>query len=126
MNLTSNGQIAVAIFTTDDFDATQVDASSVIFAGALAVQSALEDVDGDGDLDMVLHFNTQDTNLLDVYEQLLIDDVDADGVLDSSNQEAEVSLTGETLTDEAFEGFDEMNLFLKGKALRDLLEELFP
>jgi hypothetical protein len=125
VNLTNNGQIAVAIFTTDDFDATQVDASTVVFAGAFAVQHALEDVDNDGDLDMVLHFNTQDTNLLAIYEQLLLDDEDRDGTLDSTNQEAEVSVTGETLTDQAFQGFDELNLFLKGKSLRDLLEELF-
>ena len=49
INLASNGRIAVAIFTTDDFDASQVDASTVLFAGANAVRSSLEDVDHDGD-----------------------------------------------------------------------------
>ena len=34
INLGSKGVIAVAIFTTDDFDATQVDASTILFAGA--------------------------------------------------------------------------------------------
>ena len=126
VNLANNGQIAIAILTTDDFDATQVDASTVMFAGALAVQNSLEDVDNDGDLDMVLHFLTQETNLQGIYEQLLIDDVGADGVLDSKRQMAEVSLTGKTVTDEAFEGFDDMDLFLSRRALRNLLEELFP
>ena len=122
--MTSNGEIAVAIFTTADFDAAQVDVSTVFF-GAMAVKSALEDVDGDGDLDMVLHFLTQDTNLADIYAQLLLDDADADGVLDSTRQTVEVALTGETLDDQLFEGSDELNLFLSGKALRDLLDELF-
>ena len=75
INLASNGVIAVAIFTTDDFDASQVDASTVVFAGANAVHSALEDVDGDGDLDMILHFRVQETNLADIYAQLLADDI---------------------------------------------------
>jgi len=118
INLASNGLIAVAIFTTDDFDASQVDAGTVVFAGASAVHSALEDVDGDGDLDMVLHFEVQETNLADVYAQLLAEDTS------SSNQELSVSLTGETTDDKAFEGTDGVDAFFSGKALRDLLDEL--
>ena len=125
INLASNGLIAVAIFTTDDFDATTVDAATVDFAGALAVQWALEDVDGDGDLDMVLHVNIHDTNLEEIYAQLLLDDVNAEGVLDSTRQEASVSLTGETTDDQQFIGTDDVDLFFSGKALRDLLDELF-
>ena len=87
------------------------------------MQSALEDVDGDGDLDMVLHFRVQDTNLLAIYEQLLFDDLE-DRVLDWSHQQAEVSLTGQTVDDVVFEGFDQLDLFLSGKALRSLLAEL--
>ena len=119
-----NGQIAVAIFTTDAFDAGQVDASSVIFAGAFANNSALEDVDGDDDLDLLLHFRIADTNLQEVYEALLADDLDEDGILDSNRQEAEVSLTGETVDAVMIEGMDTLDLFLAGKRLRDLLEEL--
>jgi hypothetical protein len=125
INVASNGQISVAVFTTDDFDATKIDASTVVFAGAYAVQSVLEDVDGDGDLDMVLHFLTQDTMLAEVYAQLLADDLNGDGVLDSTNQEAEASLTGETVDYVFFEGSDEVNLMLRGRALRELLEDLF-
>ncbi|MFC1596540.1 choice-of-anchor Q domain-containing protein [Planctomycetota bacterium] len=125
INLASNGMIAVAIFTTDDFDATTVDSDTVSFAGADAVHSALEDVDGDGDLDMVLHFRVQDTTLADLYAQLLVDDHDADGILDSNRQTAAVSLTGETLAGEAILGTDEVDLFFSGKALRDLLDQLF-
>jgi hypothetical protein len=116
--------IAVAILTTADFDATLVNASSVVFAGANATQWGLEDLDGDGDSDLVLHFRTQDTNLRAIYEQLLAEDIDGDGVLDSNHQEAEVSLTGLTTTDELFDGADQVDLFLAGRALRDHLDDL--
>jgi hypothetical protein len=123
-NLAGQGNIAVALLSTADFNAALVDVGSVRFAGAAAVQWALEDVNGDGRLDMVLHFRTQDTNLRALYEQLLADDIDADGVLDSSRQTATIALTGSTTDDELFEGWDYIDLFLSGKALRDLLDEL--
>lgn len=124
LNLASNGVIAVAMFTTASFNAATVDVGSVIFAGAHAVRGVLEDADGDGDLDLILHFRTQDTNLHELYAQLLADDINEDGVLDSSHQQASVSLTGQTLDDRAFEGLDELDLFLSGKALRQMLQEL--
>jgi hypothetical protein len=124
INLASTGLIAVAIFTTDDFDASQVDAGTVVFAGASMVHSALEDMDGDGDLDMVLHFQMQETNLADLYAQLLAEDINGDGILDSNRQSAAVSLTGQTAADECFEGFDDVDLFLSGKNLREFLEDL--
>lgn len=67
INPNSQGVIPVAILTTDTFDATTVDPSTVFFGAtgteAAPVQSALEDVDSDGDTDMILHFNTQDTGI---------------------------------------------------------------
>jgi hypothetical protein len=67
INPNSKGVIPVAILTTGDFDATTVDASTVEFGpngAAIIHQNAhLEDVDGDGDIDMVLHFRTQDTGI---------------------------------------------------------------
>jgi hypothetical protein len=108
-----------------DFDATQVDASSVLFAEASAYQWTLQDVDHDGDLDLVLHFRTQHTNLDEAYAQLVEDDVDADGVLDSSHQLAEASLFAKTLEGDGLVGSDDLNLFLSGRQLRDLLDALF-
>lgn len=66
VNPDSEGVIPVAILTTADFDASTVDADTVRFgpAGAQAVQWAIEDVDSDGDLDMILHFLTQDTGIM--------------------------------------------------------------
>jgi hypothetical protein len=124
VNLASEGVIAVGVYTTSAFEAATIDVSSVQFASAAVSHSALEDLDGDGDLDLVLHFRTQETNLRDIYAQLVADDVNADGELDSNKQSLSASLNGETLDDALFAGADEMELFLAGRALRDLLDEL--
>jgi streptogramin lyase len=59
--------IPVAILTTSNFDATEVDPTTVRFGKtgteAGPVQVAFQDADGDGTLDLVLHFRTQDTGL---------------------------------------------------------------
>ena len=67
VNQGSNGVIPVAILTTDTFDASIVDPGSVTLAGAeVAVRgksdklmARLEDVDGDGDDDLLLQVDTQ-------------------------------------------------------------------
>lgn len=126
INVAANGAIAVSVLTTADFDAARVDVATVDFAGASAFQSDLLDLDGDGDLDLLLHFRVEDTMLRGIYAQLLADDLDADGVLDSRNQLAEVALAGLTLDEELFEGHDSLSLSLSGRALRELLDDLFP
>jgi hypothetical protein len=63
INLGSKGLVPVAILTTKDFDASDVDPSTVWFAGAKAQRCTLEDVDEDGDLDLLCFFKTQDLNL---------------------------------------------------------------
>jgi hypothetical protein len=125
INVGSNGVIAVAIMTNADFDATQVNAASVIFAGAAAAHYAVEDVDHDGDLDMLLHFRTAETDLEAIYADLVADDINNDGILDSVDQETLATLSGETLAGAAIEGADSLNIFLRGRALRDLLADLF-
>lgn len=124
VNLASNGILSVTIFSTAGFDASQVNVGSVIFAGAYAVDSYLLDVNGDGRLDLTLNFRTQDTNLRLLYEQLLADDINCDGVLDSSHQTATAELSGETVDHIFIEGFGDLDLFLSGKKLRSLLDEL--
>jgi hypothetical protein len=63
INLAREGLIPVALFGADNFDVTQVDLSTVRFAGATVYKSALQDVNGDGKLDLMLQFRTQDTKL---------------------------------------------------------------
>jgi len=63
INLKSRGVVPVAVLTTEVFDAGTIDPGTVLFAGASPVRSTLEDVDEDGDLDMLFHFKTQDLEL---------------------------------------------------------------
>lgn len=90
INPKSKGKLPVAILTTNAFDATTMDPTTVRFGQtgteAAPVQSALEDVDGDGDIDMILHFNTQDTGMM--------------------CGDTSASLTGETFSEQAIQGTD--------------------
>jgi len=94
-----NENIAVAILTTADFDATTVDHTTVAFEGANethinkktgVARRHEEDVDGDGDTDLVLHFRLGGTSL------------------DCSSTEG--TLTGETFGGQAIEGTDAVRM----------------
>jgi hypothetical protein len=67
INPRSNGVIPVAILTTKAFAATTVDPLSVEFGLGGATEAHgkghIEDVDGDGDRDLVLHFNTREAGI---------------------------------------------------------------
>ena len=67
-----NEVVTVAVLTTDTFDALSIDATTVTFEGAGEThadkktgepQRHEEDVDKDGDIDLVFHFRLGDTNL---------------------------------------------------------------
>jgi hypothetical protein len=90
INPQSKGVISVAILTTSTFDATTVDPLSVKFGPNEATEvhgrAHIVDVNGDGKLDIVLHFNTQETGI----------------------QCGDISafLTGETIGGQVITGFD--------------------
>ena len=93
------GAVAVAILTTPDFDATTVDHTTVTFEGAgethIDNKTGLprrheEDVDGDGDIDLVFHFRLGDTGL------------------DCASTEG--TLSGETFDGQAIEGTDAVRM----------------
>ena len=90
INPSIRGVIPVAILTTATFDAASVDPSTVRFGAtgmeAAPVHAALTDVDGDGDIDLILQFNTQDTGIV--------------------CGETSASLTGQTFGGQAIEGSD--------------------
>ncbi|UCC99275.1 MAG: hypothetical protein JSW66_05195 [Phycisphaerales bacterium] len=63
INLKSKGVVSVAVLTADGFDAVAVDPTTALFAEAAPVRWTLEDVNGDGDEDMLFHFRTQELEL---------------------------------------------------------------
>jgi hypothetical protein len=67
VNPNSKGKLPVAILTTHFFDATAIDPATILFGATgnetAPVHWATQDVDGDGDIDMVLHFVTQETGI---------------------------------------------------------------
>jgi len=65
INLKSKGVVPVAIKQSLAFDITMVNVSTVLFAGASPVpdKMSIEDADGDGDIDLILFFKTQDLAL---------------------------------------------------------------
>ncbi|MDT8302743.1 MAG: hypothetical protein RQ760_14770 [Sedimentisphaerales bacterium] len=90
INLKSQGVVPVAVLTTDDFDAADVDPTTVEFAGASPLRWTLCDVDDDGDEDLLFHFKTQELNL------------------DENSTEAE--LTGMTIGGNDISGTDEVRI----------------
>jgi hypothetical protein len=95
INLKSKGVLPVAVFTTEDFDASITDPGTVEFAGASPLRWALEDVDNDGDMDMLFHFKTREL------------------VLDNNSTEA--TLTGTTSSGWPIIGTDTVNIVSTGK-----------
>ena len=81
INLGSNGRTPVAILSTGYFDATIVDASTVYFGPGQAesVHYAVEDVDNDGDEDMILHFITEELGLVEGDTEAHLSGQTADG-----------------------------------------------
>jgi hypothetical protein len=92
INLKSKGNVPVAILSSPTFDAATFDRGTVVFAGApaLSIGGSPEDVNGDGLLDLVLHFSTQSLNLM--------------------SGDTEACLTGKTLSGQEFKGCDSVNI----------------
>ena len=95
--------IPVAILTSDEFDATGVDHNTVAFgpngatethSNKLGVTRHQEDVDGDGDIDLVLHFRFGETGI--------------------ACGDVEAELNGETFDGQAISGSDTIRTVAAG------------
>ena len=90
INLRAQGVIPVAIITTETFSATAINPTTVRFGRtgteAAPEHSAFQDVDSDGDVDLILHFNAQNTAI--------------------QCGDTSASLTGQTSDGQAIEGSD--------------------
>jgi len=106
VNPRSKGMVPVAVFSTDNFDATQIDPTTVLLAGAKVatrgkkgkLMSHPEDVDGDGTMDLMLQFAVQ-----------------SEGVVWVTGQ---ARLSGQTFDGREVEGFDEIVVVSRGKCSR--------
>lgn len=100
INLKNKGNVPVGVFTGTyqgiSFDATTIERSSLDFAGApdLGIGKSPQDIDGDGDLDMVFHFDTQKLNFTPASTQ--------------------GTLTGKTTSGIYFEGSDSVRIVTQG------------
>ena len=92
INLASKGLIPVAILSGGTFDATVIDSSTVVFAGAPAQKESIQDVNRDGLLDVVLFFGTQDLSL--------------------QSGDTNACLTGRTVASQDFAGCDAVRIKL--------------
>lgn len=97
INLSSGGVVPVAILSTATFDASRVDPFSATLADALARikgksghSGSLEDVDNDGDLDLVLHVISSELHL--------------------TGSDVEAVLTGSTLDGTPIRGSDSVKI----------------
>jgi predicted outer membrane repeat protein len=95
INLNSKGVVPVAVLTTVDFYALEIAPASCVFANAQPLRWTMEDVDRDGDLDMLFFFKTQELNL--------------------NSDSTEGELTGLTENGVKIEGSDFVNIVPKSK-----------
>ena len=67
LNPRSHGVVPIAIVTTEQFDATSIDMTSLRFGvtgqETAALRAVLDDVDGDGDTDLLAFFRSRDPDL---------------------------------------------------------------
>jgi len=90
INLKSKGVVPVAVLMMDSICAEMIDPDKVKFAGAEPVHWSFEDVDDDGNEDIIFHFRTQD--------------------LDLDQNSTEATLTAQLLSGEEITGTDEVRI----------------
>ena len=108
INIGAKGVLPVCVFSSDSFDATQIDPSSCDLAGApVAVRGNgteqplvnPKDVDGDGLLDLLMHFETEELDIHELWDGWAV-------------------LTGATVEGDEFIGMDEVVLLARPFPMR--------
>jgi hypothetical protein len=128
-NIDRNGAVTFVIFGSAQVDASLVDVNSLTFAGVEIdpFNQRLIDVDRDGRLDLRIHFQMTDEvqhALEDIYAGLLLADYADDGRY-SSRQSALLAVDGYFgQYGQEFSGAGDVDLFMSGRSLRDLLASL--
>jgi hypothetical protein len=112
IQLGARGKIPVAILGSESFDARAVDASAAVFAGAHVqrrpngtLMASIEDVDGDGWLDMVLHFAVEDLNLAADATSATLEGRTCDGQLFTGNDRVRIVPGHEPVEGVLFDSF---------------------
>ncbi len=95
INLGSSGTVPVAILSSSTFDATTVDPTTVTLAGASVAlkgkgtpQSTVQDINGDGRLDLVVHVTT---------DALQLSDTDTEAVLEGQTYSGQLIRGSDTV-----------------------------
>jgi hypothetical protein len=91
--------------------------------GSKATSSSLKDVNGDGRLDLVLQFRRED--FVDEYTAAIKKDL-ADGRLDNAHQVITLTLTGKTKDGKDILAVAQVDMFMSGKKLQDLVAQSQP
>jgi probable HAF family extracellular repeat protein len=90
INLGAKGVIPVAVLTTAEFKASDLDPATVLFAGAAPLRGIKQDVDYDGDMDLLFHFDVKKLQL--------------------TQSSVEASLTGKTYAGMSVKGTDKVKI----------------
>jgi hypothetical protein len=123
VNLNGGGPLAITILSSASFDARTLNLTTLRLNGSKATSSSLKDVNGDGRLDLVLQFRRED--FVDEYTAAIKKDL-ADGRLDNAHQLITLTLTGKTKDGKDILAVAQVDMFMSGKKLQELVGKLQP
>ena len=110
LNLAAQGTFRLAVLSTPELDAGLIDVRTVEFAGAHVRRSQLRDINRDGKQDLILQFHLRDTELLDLYRDALLTDLQ-DGRLDAVVHDVSAELSGHTIDGRRFESSLDLSVY---------------
>ena len=123
VNLNGGGTLPVTILSSADFDVRTLKLATLRLNGSKPTSISLKDVNGDGRLDLVLQFRRED--FVDEYTAAIKKDL-ADGRLDSAHQLITLTLTGKTKDGKDIVATAQVDMFMSGKKLQDLVAKFAP